>query len=345
MQTQIKVKYRFQQLLEMFLIIDDEYNWRQLSLNPNPNALHFFQQHVDKLCFRALSKNDVGLPILLSNPTKINWKNFSRMEHPNCLPIWKNNLSKLSWFYLSSNPVALPLLLEYPEKIDWYCFSRNLHPDAIKLLSENLDKVDWSMLSNNLNAFPILCAHPDKIEYRLFNRNPKPEAVAYLASNLENICWDWLAENKSEGAIALQAQAPPANVAWSILSLNPFAMPLLKKNLDKINTDMLSSNSSNDAIDLLEGNIKCINWSWLSYNTNPRGLQLFLKYSEQQQLITWSWLASNPALFELDYIAMSKERTKSIEQELLAKALHPIRVGKWLDAHLLAGKPLYEFEY
>jgi hypothetical protein len=65
----------------------------------------------------------------------------------------------------------------------------------------------------------------------------------------------------------------------------------------------------------------------------------------KQEMISWSWLASNPALFAYDYMAMSKERTKIIEQELIAKALHPVRVGLWLDAYLLQGNPLHEFEY
>jgi hypothetical protein len=38
--------------------------------------------------------------------------------------------------------------------------------------------------------------------------------------------------------------------------------------------------------------------------------------------------------FELDYQAMSKIRNKIIYNELMSKALHPLRVKKWIDAHV-----------
>jgi hypothetical protein len=42
---------------------------------------------------------------------------------------------------------------------------------------------------------------------------------------------------------------------------------------------------------------------------------------------------------------MSKQRTQIIEHELIAKALHPSRVSKWLDYHIANGKDISEFEY
>jgi len=47
----------------------------------------------------------------------------------------------------------------------------------------------------------------------------------------------------------------------------------------------------------------------------------------------------------LDYLAMSKVRTKIIEKELIIKALHPSRISKWLDYHLANGENIYDFEY
>ena len=42
---------------------------------------------------------------------------------------------------------------------------------------------------------------------------------------------------------------------------------------------------------------------------------------------------------------MSKQRTKIIEKELIAKALHPSRISKWLNYHLENGKDISDFEY
>ena len=53
----------------------------------------------------------------------------------------------------------------------------------------------------------------------------------------------------------------------------------------------------------------------------------------------------HPNLFELDYLDMSKERTKIIEQELMTKALHPSTVSKWLDYHIENGGDICDFEY
>ena len=61
--------------------------------------------------------------------------------------------------------------------------------------------------------------------------------------------------------------------------------------------------------------------------------------------INWWALSVNPNLFELDYLAMSKERTKIIEQELMIKALHPSRINKWLEYHIKNGGDICDFEY
>ena len=51
--------------------------------------------------------------------------------------------------------------------------------------------------------------------------------------------------------------------------------------------------------------------------------------------INWVNISKNPGLFELDYIAMSQQRTKIIKSELIEKALHPDRISGWLDYNSL----------
>jgi len=46
--------------------------------------------------------------------------------------------------------------------------------------------------------------------------------------------------------------------------------------------------------------------------------------------IHWSWLSSNPSIFEIDYEAL-KERCAIYKEELIQKAMHPSRIQKYLD--------------
>ena len=50
------------------------------------------------------------------------------------------------------------------------------------------------------------------------------------------------------------------------------------------------------------------------------------------------------SIYELDYQAMSKDRTKIIFEELLSKALHPTRVFKWWDYYMEQGGKLENFD-
>ena len=74
------------------------------------------------------------------------------------------------------------------------------------------------------------------------------------------------------------------------------------KNKEKIDWTFFLSNPS--AIDIIEKNI---NW------------------------VEWHSLTKNPAIFELDYLKMSQQRTHLLEEELLQKALHPSKIQYWLE--------------
>ena len=81
---------------------------------------------------------------------------------------------------------------------------------------------------------------------------------------------------------------------------------------------------------------------WWNLSKNPNAIPLLKQNIDK---IDWEALSQNPNLFELDYLAMSKERTKIIEKELMIKALHPSRVSKWLDYYIENGGDICDFEY
>ena len=83
-----------------------------------------------------------------------------------------------------------------------------------------------------------------------------------------------------------------------------------------------------------------INWIALSRNSNDIHL-----LEQNIDKINWWALSVNPNLFELDYLAMSKEKNKIIKYELMTKALHPSRISKWLEYHIENGGTTWNFEY
>jgi hypothetical protein len=86
------------------------------------------------------------------------------------------------------------------------------------------------------------------------------------------------------------------------LSRNPNAIPILEKNLDKVNWFELSENSN--AIHLLEKNIDKVDWLSLSSNPNAHLL-----------------------LSKLDYQVM-KLNTKYFAKELAERVFHPERLNR-----------------
>ena len=105
---------------------------------------------------------------------------------------------------------------------------------------------------------------------------------------------------------------------------NPNAIHLLEKNIDKINWYWLSSNLN--AIQILENNKDKINWKNLC--SNPNAINLL---KENPDKIDWNEISINPAIFELDYNAL-KKRCEIYKEELIQKALHPLRIIKYLES-------------
>jgi hypothetical protein len=87
------------------------------------------------------------------------------------------------------------------------------------------------------------------------------------------------------------------------LSRNPNAIPLLEKNLDKIDWDILSINPN--AIYLLEKN---------------------------KQKINPTYMSQNPSIFKkvINYRFLEK-RMNIIKEELIMKCMHPVRLIRFLE--------------
>ena len=58
--------------------------------------------NIDKLHWRALSKNPAAIHLLEANPDKIDWSLLS--SNPAAIHLLKANQDKIDWWVLSSNP-------------------------------------------------------------------------------------------------------------------------------------------------------------------------------------------------------------------------------------------------
>jgi hypothetical protein len=103
-------------------------------------------------------------------------------------------------------------------------------------------------------------------------------------------------------------------------------MHLLYDRQDKIHWSNLSSNPN--AMDLLYNNRDKICYMGLSTNPHPNAILLL---EQSQNKINWFLFLSNPSIFELDYKKMAEQRTRTIMEDLMKTALHPLRIARMLD--------------
>ncbi len=122
-------------------------------------------------------------------------------------------------------------------------------------------KLNWDLLCENPNATDVLNANPDKIGQELFESLKK------------------------------KPTKPSNKINYWTLSANPYAIELIKQNLDKISWYILSANPA--AIEILRENPDKINWTQLS--ANPAGIELL---KENPDKINWYKLAANPNAVE-----------------------------------------------
>lgn len=82
------------------------------------------------------------------------------------------------------------------------------------------------------------------------------------------------------------------------------------------------------AIDLLEKNIECVDYEYLS--RNPAAMNLLEKNKDNIDKWKALYLFTNPSIFIYDYEAMSASRS-ALREEIIRAALHPKRVAYYLS--------------
>uniref|UniRef100_A0A6C0HCU5 Uncharacterized protein n=1 Tax=viral metagenome TaxID=1070528 RepID=A0A6C0HCU5_9ZZZZ len=247
-------------------------NWKQICLNPHPEAIEFVKEHYKTylkrwtekrrripydlvLSWENLSQNPSAVKFLKKNPVYTYWHCQEPPYEPNQDDYgyeseYLKNLypdNEINWEFLSANPNGVKLLKKNREKIDWDCLSCNISKKAIKLLKKNPDKINWYWLSQNPSAIELILQHRDMVDWRQLCKNPHPAAVKLLEENY-------------------------IEIDWSYMSANPSAIYLLEQYAYKID------------------------WRWLC--KNPNGGQLLANNIETQyEKLDWQWLSENPCIF------------------------------------------------
>lgn len=270
----------------------DKLNWKTLS--SNSLAIDLLEQNMDKVSWLYVSSNPNALHLIhkgIKENKKIDWQLLSKNE--GAIHLLEQNPEKIDWQYVSANPKAIHLLEQNPEKINWGSLS--LNPNAIHLLEKHPYKIDWLTLSGNPSAIDLLKQYPEKIIMHFFCRNPNPKVIHFLEKTAEA---EW------EDVID-----------WGVITLNPNALCIIEKNLDKIKTGICHMSHYPNNVSFLE--------------KNPH-------------FIDWWFLSMNPGIFELDYEAL-KTRTGLYRDELLAFTLDPKRMKPLFELARESGKHIDDY--
>jgi hypothetical protein len=305
--------------IEMLIKNRDLIDIYGLIKNTNPKvgylldrSMHLFKGLKWRDTWRKLScsRNPGVLEFLEKHPKKIDWTSLSSNDHPLAIRILKQHPEKIVWWILSGNPSAMDLLTSNLDKIDWGNFCHNPHPQVIKIIEQNLDEVDIGMLSSN------------------------PDAVHIISKNLDKVWGFQLSKNTNPAALKLLIKNPTLIDLRSLLK-NPSAIPYLEKSIEII---------------LEDHSMKEFYLEDLAHN--PKGLPLIEKLLEDGIISKKEFKKSieefiirDNSVYDLDYQAMSKARSTLIFQDLIAKALHPDRVSKWLDYFCDNGGEVSDFDW
>jgi hypothetical protein len=152
-----------------------------------------------------------------------------------------------------------------------------------------------------------LSIHHEDIDYLMHHLNIlsnlyKDEGTYVFRSLYENPhAMDWIEK---------QLKNHPNEVDWTHLSRNPGAIPILKRQLFKVDWNYLAQNRHPDAFALLEVGINnCIYrwfrpldsvfWVYLCANPNPKAMSILEKHLDKLSDYGWEILSQNPSAVPL----------------------------------------------
>jgi hypothetical protein len=312
-----------------------------------PHFMDIITKRLYILNSQYLSKNSDAIHILIQNPDLIDWYMLSTNPSLKALEIIEQNIiNDINKKKGIETKKQLPIQCDqiYSDcSAFWRLLATNTNPKAVELIEKyfKLNEEDfnfdsdpiefWEILSKNENAIDLLEKYPDYIDWETILENQNPKAIEIIEKNLDKIYvddWPILSGNPKAIHIFKDPEYLKKVYEWSYISKNEKAMPILQDNLDKVEWGSFSSNPS--AINILLQIIK----EEKEYNNKIKNNEEIntkeYKYFDYFNKIDYGGLSRNPAIFELDKQGL-KERCDIYREELIEKAMHPLRIQKLLD--------------
>ena len=288
--------------------------WWDLVLRDN--AIPFIEKHIDLLdneCLKNLSRNPFAVDMLERHKDKILWNDF--VNNPNAIHVIEKNLDLC---FKSLHYRGRSHLLRHPNFI--HILENHNHKN--KIINEMLF----------IDCLSDLAKQPKPIYIDILEKYMKkcPEKIPDKSSGY---FWNILCENPEAIRIIENHLDKLTICAWQLLAKNSNAIHIIKEHLDNLYHEGWRNLCENpSAIPILEENIDKIDWYGLS--KNPNGIYILEKYPEKIKLVCYTFVdyknfSINSPIFEIDYDSIMK-RCSIYKEELMAIALHPSRIEKYL---------------
>jgi len=240
-------------------------------ISMNPNAYEFLVMNPEFIDIDSLFYNENPKMIDLIEDTG-GYSLYSIALRSHNIKFLEEHINVMPKFNLSNNPYSIPLLKKYPELIDWYALSSNESKEAIFLIRDNLEKLDNECYTNlcqhpSYEAIELLLENPEKIDWYHISSNPYALHLFEKEENREKLYWEKIC----------------------YIATHTF-IPLLKKNMDKLNDRCWKELSSNkNMIELLMENMDKIDWHYIS--ANPNATSILHNHLDK---VDWDSISANP---------------------------------------------------
>lgn len=213
-------------------------------------------------------------------------------------PYLKNRIKKwlpVHFKWVSSHCEDIDFLRKNKDKIDYFEICKNkCIPYIIDLLEDRLYDLDWTELSKNPFAYPLLKKYPEYIDWWSLCQNTSKEVMDMLEkSYMKHIYWMPLSSNPSAIGILKKNLNMVDKAA---LNINPNGIEILKDNTELIDYQMLCSNQSKEAIEIIEKNIKREDISFSLLSANKYAINLLIKNPDK---IDWYMAIDNEEIGKL----------------------------------------------
>jgi hypothetical protein len=226
------------------------------------------------------------------------------------------------WLSCNPHPGAIQFLIANPQYINWAWISAN--PSAMELIQTNPDKVNINTLNSNPNAIDMITS--SNVNWYWFGKNPALFKSSFVTEDLLLTNITNLTENKSLEAHKFMLRHKKFIMYTDFVAYNPFAFKHVLQHepsmCSRLSSVILSENP--EAIDFITATPEKIYWP--KFCKNPAAIPYIKCNTDKITPSIWK----NPGIFELDYQAMSIQRTGILLEELMTKTLHPSRIEYWL---------------